>query len=646
MCGIFGWAPDPAGSYEDPAAVAARQFAALAHRGPDDRGFTVFNAEGRLMATEKGRLAGVGGRTALLLGQTRLSIIDLSAAGHQPMFSPDGRFTLAYNGEVYNYLEIRRELAEQGVFFRTGSDTEVVLAALSRWGRTALDRFEGMFALALFDAHDKTIFCARDIFGIKPLYWFRPGPRSFAFSSELPALLRLPGQARRLEARRAYNYLSAGRVDEGDGCLLEGVSQLAPGHSLTVNLAEGGRLYGPEPYFRFRLKEPLTISFEEAAEETRRLFLKSVALHLRSDVPLGVALSGGIDSTAVACAVRRLAPAASLTTFSFVAPGHAVSEEEWIDLAAVSLGARSHKISAAPNDLFNDMDDLILRQGEPFGSTSIYAQYRVFQLARAAGVVVTLEGQGADELLAGYNGFTHLRLQSLLRRGELRRALAILQGIGHWPGRGAGAALKSLLGPLLPPALKPMFRAASWPRLRPPWFKANAWHGGAESDFPPPFLPPSPDKLRRGLARQLTWAGLPSLLRHSDRNAMTFSLESRVPFCSREMAEFLLSLPEEYLVTDAGLTKAVFRRAMRGLVPDEILDRRDKIGFATPERDWLLGRASWVEENLLSGSSELLDGPAMVKHWRLVRRGRRPFDWRIWRWINYLRWKDLLGISE
>ncbi|MDR3039058.1 MAG: asparagine synthase (glutamine-hydrolyzing), partial [Candidatus Adiutrix sp.] len=495
MCGVFAWLPPPGGPPADLARAALAQFAALAERGPDDRGFATFDAQGRLAATERGPAPEAAGTPALLLGQTRLAIIDLSPAGHQPLRSPDGRYTLIFNGEIYNYLELRRELEAEGLAFRTRTDTEVLLAALARWGRAALNRLEGMFAFACFDARERKIFCARDVFGIKPLYWSQPGPGAFALASELPALLLCPGQDRRLDWPAAYNYLGGGIADVGDSCLVAGVRQLPPGHWLTVDLE--GRIEGPEPYFKFALPEPLKISFDEAAEETRRLFLQSVRLHLQADVPLGVALSGGLDSTSVAYAVRHLQPGAVLKTFSYVAPGHALSEEPWVDLAAAGLEAETHKVSATPEELFRDLPHLIARLGEPFGSTSIYAQYRVFQLARAAGVVVTLEGQGADEMLAGYFGYTHLRLLTLLGRGCWRQACRVLENHAAWPGRSRFGIVKRLGRWMLPPGLKNPARAIDEGGLRRSWLNLRAVRDRGLAEWPPlsPHVPPSADKL-------------------------------------------------------------------------------------------------------------------------------------------------------
>jgi asparagine synthase (glutamine-hydrolysing) len=319
---------------------------------------------------------------------------------------------------------------------------------------------------------------------------------------------------------------------------------------------------------------------------------------------------------------------------------------------ATHVEADSYKVSIGPNDLFNDFDVLISRLGEPFLSTSIYAQYRIFQMVRQAGVVVTLEGQGADEMLAGYNGYIQVRFLSLLKKGKWFQALKVLKNASSstlWPGRSLHGTIKRLARMIIPPRLKNLARAVEVGGLTRNWLNQKSVRDRKlfEWNNQPPNLPANKDLLRRYLVGQLTWAGLPGLLRHSDRNSMTFSIESRVPFCNRELSSFLLSLPEHYLVSDEGLTKAVFRKAMSLIVPSQILDRRDKIGFETPEKDWFLKHPKWIEESFhLSIDSKLLNLKGIVNEWILIKEGKHRFDWRVWRWLNYLRWKELFNISE
>lgn len=640
MCGIFGWIP--AGNTVDAEvrSVALRLSSILRHRGPNDAGYAAFNRSGQCF-TE--RDAAVPEQTSILLGQTRLSIIDLSAAGHQPMTTADGRYTIVFNGEIYNYVELRSELEREGVAFSTRTDTEVLLQWVIRHGASGLSRLTGMFAFALFDRQERTLFCVRDFFGIKPFYYTR-SENGFCFASELPALLEFPGVSRAVDPQSAYSFLCFGQYDIGDATFLRDVRQLPAGHCLTVRLDDST----PEQlicYWRPELSRRSMLGFQEAASEVRRIFLDNIRLHLRSDVPLGVALSGGIDSSAVTCAVRHLEPDAELHTFSFVASDCEISEESWIDKVAAHARVIPHKVILGPADLARDLDVMIRNLGEPFGSTSIYAQRRVFQLARECGVVVTLDGQGADELFGGYHGYPGARLASLLLHGDLPGMYRFFKATTSWPGRTRSYVLQRFARELTPECLlelglkicgrTPTPQWLDMERIRGAGVRCATLHNAGQ-------MYPVADRLRRTLAYQLTWNGLPQLLRHGDRNSMAFSIESRVPFLTREMAEFALSLPEEYLVDQNGCTKAVFRAAMRGIVPHEVLDRRDKIGFATPEKQWLFSLADWVE-GILQDANEIpyvrLDH--LRAEWKRIRAGEKPFDWQVWRWINYIRWCEI-----
>ncbi|WP_297046640.1 asparagine synthase (glutamine-hydrolyzing) [uncultured Desulfovibrio sp.] len=646
MCGIFGWIPSFGQRSRDPVPTALSLEAALRHRGPDDSGFLVFPAED-LRHPVAGHDAGTGMPFGLLMGQTRLSIIDLSSAGHQPMRSADGRYTLVFNGEIYNYRELRHELEVLGRVFRTETDTEVLLQALIVWGTEALPRLKGMFAFALFDACRRSLFCARDCFGIKPFYW-HSGETGFCFASEIPALLEFPGVPRRAAPAAAYQYLCYERYDVGAATMLEDIFALPPAHYMELPLDAPGSVE-PRRWWKPDIADTCSLSFGDAASCLRELFLDSVRLHLRSDVPLGVALSGGIDSSAVTCAVRHLEPDTDLHTFSFIAAGTDVSEERWATLVAENMRAIRHTVTVEPAELTRDLDALIVAQGEPFASTSIYAQYRVFQLARECGITVTLDGQGADELLAGYYGYPGPRMAGLLRHGQLLRAMKNFRAHQNWPDRTAAYLLRQIAREFTPRWLTPLALRCIGRSAVPRWLDAQALrqcHIRLVREDMRKRLYASGSLLKRTLATELVWERLPHLLRHGDRNSMAHSIESRVPFLTREMAEFCMSLPEHYLVDDHGCTKSIFRHAMRGIVPDAILDRRDKIGFATPERQWLKILAPWVDATL----SQAEDVPFLRldmarREWRDILTGRRHFGWQVWRWLCYARWVQLFAVS-
>ncbi len=623
MCGVLG-------------AVLYREFPdhdvrvrtalhALRHRGPDDSGSENFSF--------------VDG--CLILGHTRLSIIDLSNAGHQPFHSADGRYVIVYNGEIYNYRELRSELTSQGYIFRTESDTEVLLSAWAVWGSNCLRRLIGMFSFAILDRHDSTLTCVRDAFGIKPLFYTEEGG-NFIFSSEIQALMALKSHKAEVNWQRSYDYLIHGEYDSSEETFFAGVKQLPSGCLMTLGLTKGAkpvlsRWWAPQVMKRAAL------TWEEAAEQVRESFLNSVRLHLRSDVSLGVALSGGVDSSAVACAMRHVEPDMPINTFSFIARGSAGDEEKWVDIINRKIQASAHKLVIEPGELVHDIDDLIRSQGESFGSTSIYAQYRVNQLASSSGVRVTLDGQGADEILGGYIGFPGERVHSLLDERRLRDALSFVDSWAEWPGRSKASGLRAVLAELSTGSIHELMRWAAGMNRIPSWISSDV---AEEMNIAPRverFRSGKDASKRRVVAQMvnmLTRHGLPALLRHGDRNSMRFSVESRVPFLSLELVELMLSMPEDYLISKNGETKHIFREAMRGIVPDEVLFRKDKIGFEPPEKEWILSISAkareWLSEDI---SIPFVRRDVLLAQFDEVIAGRRPFTWQVWRWINFYRWR-------
>lgn len=637
MCGIAGLVAPPGrtASAETLAAMVAR----LAHRGPDDVGFGGWDGT----AFRAGKEPDAAAHAQVALGHRRLSILDLSAGGWQPMSSPDGARHVVYNGEIYNFRELRTELEAAGRTFRSTSDTEVLLAAWDQWGRAALPRFTGMFAFALLDTRARTLTLARDPFGIKPLVLAR-GAHGLAFASEIKALLEVPGLPRTVDPRRLYRYIRYGLTDDGDGTLFAAVRQLPAGHVLEVPLDDPGA-GTPERWFALDVARAQDIAFDEAVTRVRELFLRSVSLHLRSDVPLGAALSGGVDSSAIVAAMRAVEPALEIHAISYFAGDPALDEERWATLAAEAAGATIHAARPEPHELVRDLEALVASQDEPFGSTSIYAQRRVFEAARAAGITVMLDGQGADETFAGYRPYVAARLLSQLRAGDAFGALRLLASAVRQPGAGFGPLASWMGAQLLPAGLDPWARALTGRPRYPAWLDGT-WFDAREAATPFPRPPVAGRALAELLAFTIAESSLPMLLRYEDRNSMASSIESRVPFLEPDLVRFALSLPEEYLLGQDATTKNVFRAAMRGLVPERILDRRDKIGFATPELDWLTRVGPWVEDVLTSEAARAipaLHARAMLAEWHAVRDLQRPFDWRVWRFINLVRWSELTG---
>ena len=501
-----------------------------------------------------------------------------------------------------------------------------------------------MYAFAIVDWQERRLTLVRDCFGIKPLY-YTVLPGGIAFASEVKALLSLPSVSRRVAPEPLYQYLSAGLVDIDGETLLADIRQLPPATMMQVDL-DHARITEPRRYWSLPERARGDCDFAAVARQLRDLLAESVRLHLRSDVPVGAALSGGIDSSAVVALMREVGGARlDLHTFTYAADDHVLGEEHWADLAGASTRAMMHKIRIAPGDLVEDIDRLIAAQDLPFGSTSIYAQYRVFAAAKDAGIKVMLDGQGADEMFGGYLFYNSARVASLLRRGRFACGLTLFRHSIGRSGLGARRAAARVAAGLVPrrhleTAQGLVRRIVKQPWLEDRWFAAH----GSGSDRP---VWEGRRSLSEALATSFASTNLPSLLRYEDRNSMIHSIESRVPFLTRPLVEFIFTLPEHFLIADDGTNKSILRAALRGLVPDAILDRRDKIGFATPERGWLQRLDGWVTPILASDAARAIPAlriEPLLSEWTAVRAGRRTLRSHVWRWLNLIRWAEQTGV--
>lgn len=626
MCGIVGaWWIDN-NSSNSISEKMKTALACLKHRGPNDSGADSFKLP----------------QGELLLGHTRLSIIDLSLAGHQPMHSKDGMYSIVFNGEIYNYKELRQQLELYGYLFETNSDTEVLLAAWQHWGEDSLPMLIGMFAFVVFDSKNNNITCVRDAFGIKP-FFYSFEDKNFFFASEIKAIHALRQKKPELNYQQAYDYLVYGNYDDKQQTFFKDIFHILPAHLLTFNL-ETGEIHKKQWWYP-NILEDKTWTFDRAVEQVRYQFLENIKLHLRSDVPVGAALSGGIDSSAIVCAMKYIEPDLPIHTFSYIAKGSLSSEEKWVDLVNHHVKAVSHKVLVTPYELIKDLDSMIISQGEPFGSTSIYAQYKVFQSAKENGIVVTLEGQGADELLAGYNGYPGARLHSLIEQGKFVEAYEFLMTWSEWPNRSKKQALKALISSFSSQEYQTILRYLNGISNVPSWLNENELlKEGVVCQYSKQAYQVK-EKSRRvmmELAYALSKKGLPHLLRHGDRNSMAFSIEGRVPFLTLPMVDLLFSLPEDYLISSKGETKHIFREAMKGIVPDEILYRKDKIGFETPELQWFIEvqdeLKTWLAEDL---GLTFINTPNLMKSFDDILSGKMAFSWQVWRWLNFYRWYKL-----
>lgn len=609
----------------------------LQHRGPDDHGFAAWSPGAKVIFS---RDAGIAANQSVGLATRRLSILDLSSAGAQPMGTADGRYWLAYNGEVYNYVELREELLRSGHRFRSGSDTEVVLEALVAWGRFALLRFSGMFALAFLDVENQTLLLARDHFGIKPLYFVR-NPSELTFSSEISPLIGfVPSPA--ANSSRAFDYLRFGRCDESNETMIAGIENLRAGHTLTVSVANR-EIGSQEPFWQLKVPPEAQLSFDEAAKIARDKFLRNIEIHLRSDVPVGACLSGGIDSSACVAAMRHVkGNSLDVHTFTY-SSGSALDERPWASLVAGATSSKWHVTSGSADDLRLSIDNLIQVQGEPFATTSIYAQQLVFRLVAATGIKVVLDGQGADEMLGGYAVFLAARIASSLRQGNLVEAARLVRAARTKGGFRQAPLIAARY--LLPHKAQRALRHLVGRELMPRWANRMLFDS-ANADFHV-SVGVNEDLLHAELRESLTRTLL-GLLRYEDRNSMAVSVESRLPFLTVDLAEFFLALPTSYLISSDATTKAIFRRAMRGIVPDAILQRRDKISFQTPESMWMTQLDQWATPILRSETARtcpFVDYSVASDIWTKAQRDPRNYDTWLWRWLNLVRWAQIHAIS-
>ena len=644
--------------------------AIMAHRGPDDEGYLFVDARtgtwqiaggkdtpeaiygARLSYTPELSLDELAYEPAnLCLGTRRLAIVDLSPAGHQPMSYADGGLWITYNGEIYNYVALCTELESQGHLFRSRSDTEVILAAYAAYGVDCLQRLKGMFAFLLYDRTERRLLAARDRFGIKPLYYWVSPEGFVAFASEIKQFSALPGWGPRVNGQRCYDFLAWGLLDHTDETLFHGVFQVPPGEAIALDLGRLPALRPGErlPTFRWYTLRPRawTGDYRTAAGQLRELFFNSVDSHLQADVPVGSCLSGGVDSSSVVCAIAEIMQRAGngelQHVFSARADDPSVDEGHYMDIVLEATGVCGHSVTPRLETLFDTLDAMTWYQDEPFGSTSIYAQWRVFELAASHGVKVMLDGQGGDEQLAGYHSFLGPHLARLLREGRLGALLSEILAARAKHGYSPLQSLKWMADCVLPEAVRqPLRRLAGKATADPPWLDMDRLSARPADPFFP--KPRSVFEMSHG---QLTHLSLQMLLHWEDRDSMAHSIEARVPFLDHQFVEFVLGLPDEFKLW-RGVTKRIFREAMQGILPGAICDRMDKLGFATPEEVWMLKRQPNVFRDRLALAIEqsrgILRPNALAVFDRMVA-GASPFSFLPWRMISFGAWMQCFGVG-
>jgi asparagine synthase (glutamine-hydrolysing) len=628
---------------------------AVRHRGPDGEGFAFYQPNANRVVsvlTDESPRGTRGEREVpagctFALGHRRLSIVDLSVAGHQPMADATAAVWITFNGEIYNYPELRAELVAAGHVFHSGTDTEVILAAWREWGKNCLSRFNGMFAFVLFDQRTQEVFVARDRFGVKPVYLWRTAGGGLALASEIKQFTFHPHWKARLNGQRAYDFLNWGLSDHTRETMFADVEQLRGGEFILAPLSALST--APAQRWYDLRGEPFTGDFVAASARFRELLDDSVRLRLRSDVPVGSCLSGGLDSSSIVCTMRAQLgeqAAGKQNTFSAYSDVARFDERSFIEEVVRNTGATPHHLTPDPRALLKELDALTWHQDEPFGSTSIYAQWCVCRLARENGVIVMLDGQGADEALGGYHGYFGKRIAGLLRRGRWARAWQEARAVRHLHGQSWNLQTRLMANELLPSGVADRLRRWVGRTTRAPEFiDLDRLHATATSPFV--HASDSRNPVRSFSEAQLTSLNLPMLLHWEDRDSMAHSVEARLPFLDYRLVEFCLGLPEDFKLSD-GWTKRVLREGMRGRLPERVRERRDKLGFATAEEVWMRGpqREEFLQlvAAAVATAGGLLTPAAQEKAARMLG-SAEPFSFLTWRFISFGKWLQRFDVE-
>ncbi len=545
--------------------VLSRFTDCIGHRGPDSRGVAKFANSSGLPEISQGNFF-VG------LGHRRLSIIDLSDAGSQPMFSTDKEFAIVFNGEIYNYIEIKKELEKEGAVFKSHTDTEVIIEAYRRWGNQCLSRFNGMWAFAILDRKKRKILISRDRIGVKPLYYYRNGD-VIAIASEIKQFFEIPGFRKEPNTDACLSYLITG-YEMPPATFFKNVMTFPPGCFAEIDLdspeVKPEQFWTPEKFPVRKYEE------DEIVSRIGEIFSASVNFRLRSDVPVGGCLSGGLDSSAIFVEMKQLQPSQTFNAFSACFDDPAIDERKFMKSIIGKTGSRHIEIFPNADEFISDLPAFLHQHDEPVGSISMYAQYKIMQAARREKIPVLLDGQGGDELFSGYWPSYFLMLKNFYRNKN------IFPIFKHSVGTlfGGNTELLSQAFSHLSEYRKRDSRALPFTINKKYMEQLEGistlkWHREAQNL--------SPCEYRKA---EIFKIHLPRLLKWEDRNSMAFSIESRVPFLDVNLVELVLSVNPEMNMRK-GWTKYLFRKAMNSKLPKDICWRKDKKGFETPQEKWM-----------------------------------------------------------
>ncbi|MBL7895389.1 MAG: asparagine synthase (glutamine-hydrolyzing) [Bacteroidia bacterium] len=596
MCGIAGIALKRSVTFNLKETIHAMS-QSIKHRGPDGEGFLLANDSITIPVSSKDtpsfraselnyfpqkNISEVSGEFNLALAHRRLSIIDLSETGHQPMALNEGKYWITYNGEIYNYLELKKELELEGVKFISSSDTEVVLQAYKNWGVDCLEKFNGMWSFCIYDVEKHELFCARDRFGVKPFYYV-DNQNVFAFASEQKSFVKSGLIKAEMNEKALHSYLINNRMEPVENNFFEGVKELWPGHYLMYNL----KSHQTHTYRYFKLEpdydyETDLLSNDELIAQVREKLVNAVNLRLRSDVPVGSCLSGGVDSSVLAALMSKN-QSNPVYFFTSVFKNKQGDESYFADLMAKHVKGIHKTIEPNEEGLMKELETLVYSQDVPIWDTSTYAQYKVMELAKQNKIKVVLDGQGADELFAGYHHHFVAKWNYMLSYGNIFGMLSDMS-----------QSKKTIASPFslfIKEKIKANYN--TYLKNNAPYFASDFIHK-YETVNPVKYL----DKVNHQLAYDITDARLKAFLKCEDRCGMWHSVESRTPFSDDiELINLLFSINGNRKM-QKGISKYLLREAVKDQLPNEIYARYDKMGFETPMNKWIGGNYKTIFEEV------------------------------------------------
>lgn len=635
----------------------------MKHRGPDDEGFAFFNpfsfGEGFGEAITAGgndsskdvwqssfqyapqkQVGSIAMNYPVALGFRRLSILDLSAAGHQPMCSKDKNLWIVFNGEIYNYLELREELKKKGHHFETNTDTEVILVAYLEWGEKCLDRFNGMWAFVIYNRKENKLFGARDRFGVKPFYYYFD-KNVFAFASEQKALVKSSFVKTGINKKMVFDYLALGEIEAAEEGFFQNILELMPAFAFSFDI--NNKSFKKWQYYSLNHNNNFKLfnrsKCNEYTERLKELIFDAINIRLRSDVAVGSCLSGGLDSSSIVCVANQLlkntiGEQQKVFTASFA--NENIDESKWAELVVKQTQTEWHQTFPTAEGLMKDIETLIYCQDIPMWNTSTYAQFKVMQLAKENGIKVVLDGQGGDELFAGYQHHRLAYLIELLRNYMCSSFLKELNyssplfflknyfkynGISKLPSESVAAIHKFYFNDLK------FINQDIWNEHKNRFSFLNQRHI---------------ESLNQMLCNEFNHSYLKGYLKCEDRCSMWFSIESRTPFADDiNLIEYVFQLPAAYKMNQ-GISKFLLRETMKDILPEKIRNRKDKLGYTTPNNRWLFEMKDELKSYLTKDLNEYIRADKIIKEYdHLFTINHKKVTNRIFPFLLFAIWKKV-----